>query len=65
MAHERTQPPLSQPSIIPTEYDWPSLFEYDGIPLERQGQGLRASRTTGARGQRLGTWAGKRDITPY
>jgi len=35
MAHERTQPPLNQPSIIPKEYDWPSLFEYEGIPLER------------------------------
>jgi type I restriction enzyme M protein len=35
MAHERTQPPLSQPPIIPAEYDWPSLFEYEGIPLER------------------------------
>src|SRR6516164_6083357 len=34
MAHERTQPPLNQPSIIPKEYDWPSLFEYEGIPLE-------------------------------
>ena len=35
MAHERTQPPLNQPSIIPAEDDWPSLFEYEGIPLER------------------------------
>jgi type I restriction enzyme M protein len=35
MAHERIQPPLKQPSIIPKEYDWPSLFEYEGIPLER------------------------------
>src|SRR6516225_6592218 len=35
MAHERTQPPLNQPSIIPKECDWPSLFEYEGIPLER------------------------------
>jgi type I restriction enzyme M protein len=35
MAHERTQAPLDQPSIIPKEYDWPSLFEYEGIPLER------------------------------
>ena len=35
MAHERTEPPLNQPSIIPDEYDWPSLFEYEGIPLER------------------------------
>ncbi|MBV9082578.1 MAG: type I restriction-modification system subunit M N-terminal domain-containing protein [Acidobacteriaceae bacterium] len=34
MAHERTQPPYNQPSIVPEEYDWPSLVELDGIPLE-------------------------------
>lgn len=34
MAHERTQPPYNQPSIIPEEYNWPSLLELDGIPLE-------------------------------
>lgn len=35
MAHERTQPPYNQPSIIPRDYDWPSLLELDGIPLEQ------------------------------
>jgi type I restriction enzyme M protein len=35
MAHERTLPPLNQPSIIPEEYNWRSLFELEGIPLER------------------------------
>jgi len=35
MAHERTQPPYSQPSIIPEDYNWPSLLELDGIPLEQ------------------------------
>ncbi len=35
MAHERTQPPLNQSSIIPKDYEWPNLFEYEGIPLER------------------------------
>ncbi len=34
MAHERTQPPYHQPSAIPEGYDWPSLAELDGIPLE-------------------------------
>ncbi len=34
MAHERTQPPYSQRSIMPEGYDWPSLLELDGIPLE-------------------------------
>jgi type I restriction enzyme M protein len=34
MAHERTEAPFNQPSIIPAENDWPSLFEYEGIPLE-------------------------------
>ena len=34
MAHERTEPPFNQPSIIPAENDWPSLFEFEGIPLE-------------------------------
>ena len=34
MAHERTQPPYNQPPIIPEEYNWPSLVEMDGIPLE-------------------------------
>jgi hypothetical protein len=34
MPHERTQPPFNQPSIIPSENDGPSLFEYEGIALE-------------------------------
>ena len=34
MAHERTEAPFNQPSIIPAENDWPSLFEYEGIALE-------------------------------
>ncbi len=34
MAHERTQAPWNQPPIIPAEYNWPSLVEMDGIPLE-------------------------------
>ena len=35
MAHERTQPPYNQPSIIPEDYSWPTLVELDGIPLEQ------------------------------
>jgi type I restriction enzyme M protein len=34
MAHERTQPPWSQPSAIPSEYSWPSLLAKDGDALE-------------------------------
>jgi type I restriction enzyme M protein len=34
MAHERTQPPYSQPSRIPAGYDWPSLMRLDGPELE-------------------------------
>ena len=34
MAHERTESPFNQSSIIPAENDWPSLFEYEGIALE-------------------------------
>ncbi len=34
MAHERVQPPWSQPSPIPPGYDWPSLIERDGDALE-------------------------------
>ena len=34
MAHERTQRPYNQPSIIPEDYAWPSLVELDGVPLE-------------------------------
>src|SRR5947209_619733 len=35
MAHERTQPPYNQLSAIPEDYNWPSLAELDGIPLEQ------------------------------
>ncbi len=35
MAHERTQPPYNQASIIPEDYSWPTLVELDGIPLEQ------------------------------
>ncbi len=34
MAHERTQPPYSQPSRIPAGYDWESLLKLDGGALE-------------------------------
>jgi type I restriction enzyme M protein len=34
MAHERTQPPWSQKSIIPAGHDWPSLLSKDGDALE-------------------------------
>ena len=34
MAHERTQPPRPQPSIIPAGFDWPSLKAKSGDALE-------------------------------
>jgi type I restriction enzyme M protein len=34
MAHERTQPPYNHASVIPTDYDWPSLLSKDGDALE-------------------------------
>src|SRR3954471_12528023 len=34
MAHERTLPPLNEPSRIPPGYDWPSLVSKDGTDLE-------------------------------
>lgn len=34
MAHERTQPPLMEPSRLPEGYDWPSLVSKSGEPLE-------------------------------
>src|SRR3954447_5071695 len=34
MAHERTQPPINQPSPIPADCDWPSLMKRDGDALE-------------------------------
>ena len=36
MAHERTEPPWSQPSIIPKGFDWPALIARDGEALEAQ-----------------------------
>lgn len=36
MAHERTQPPLNQPSIIPEPYTWDKLLTKDGDALEVQ-----------------------------
>ncbi len=35
MAHERTQPPLSEQSRLPAGYDWPSLVESPGRSLRR------------------------------
>ena len=34
MAHERTQPPWKQKSIVPREYAWPTLLNKDGDALE-------------------------------
>src|SRR6516162_703772 len=34
MAHERTQPPLTEQSRLPAGYDWPSLVEKSGPELE-------------------------------
>ncbi|HEV2642821.1 MAG TPA: class I SAM-dependent DNA methyltransferase, partial [Candidatus Elarobacter sp.] len=36
MAHERTQAPWSQPSVIPAGYDWPALLAKEGDALEVQ-----------------------------
>ena len=36
IAHERTQPPRPQPSIIPAGFDWPSLKAKSGDLLEVQ-----------------------------
>jgi type I restriction enzyme M protein len=33
MADERTKPPYTQPSIVPKNYDWPSLIKEDGEKL--------------------------------
>lgn len=35
MAHERTQPPLDEPSRLPDGFDWPSLLSRSGPELER------------------------------
>jgi len=34
MAHERTQPPLRQASVVPEGFHWPSLMSKDGDALE-------------------------------
>src|SRR4051812_39553345 len=36
MAHERTQPPLNEPSRFPDQLDWPSLLDKSGPELEEQ-----------------------------
>lgn len=36
MAHEQTRPPFNRPSIIPEDYDWPSLLAPEGDALEIQ-----------------------------
>jgi len=36
MAHERTEPPRSEPSRLPDGYDWPSLTSRSGPELETQ-----------------------------
>jgi type I restriction enzyme M protein len=33
MADERTKPPYKQKSIVPKNYDWPSLIKMDGDEL--------------------------------
>jgi len=35
MDYERTRPPYNKNSTIPEDYNWASLIELDGIPLER------------------------------
>lgn len=34
MADEQTRPPFNKPSVIPKGYDWRSLLDLDGDPLE-------------------------------
>ncbi|MGI8744244.1 MAG: hypothetical protein ACR2NN_17050 [Bryobacteraceae bacterium] len=35
MEYERTRPPYNRKSSIPEEYNWASLIELDGLPLEK------------------------------
>jgi hypothetical protein len=35
MDYERTRPPHNKKSTIPDDYNWASLVELDGLPLER------------------------------
>ena len=52
MAHERTQPPLRQKSIIPAEWAWPTLLARDGDALEAHYR--HALEDLGKRGGMLG-----------
>ena len=53
MAHEQTQPPLNRPSIVPQDYNWPSLLELDGDALEIQYR--KTLENLGKQGGMLGT----------
>ena len=35
MDYERTRPPYNKKSTIPEDYNWASLIQLDGLPLER------------------------------
>jgi hypothetical protein len=35
MDYERTRPPYNKKSTIPEDYNWASLIEMDGLPLDR------------------------------
>ncbi len=35
MDYERTRPPYNKKSTVPEDYNWASLIEMDGLPLER------------------------------
>ena len=52
MAHERTQPPWNQRSIVPAGLDWPSLMAFDGQDLEAHYRHIL--QTLGAEGGMLG-----------
>jgi type I restriction enzyme M protein len=52
MAHERTQAPWNEKSIIPKGYDWPALLAKEGDELEVQYR--RTLETLGREGGMLG-----------
>lgn len=52
MAHERTQPPFNQPSVIPKQYTWDKLLSKDGDALEVQYR--RTLEALGRQGGMLG-----------
>jgi len=52
MAHERTQPPWNQHSIVPVGLDWPSLMALDGQDLEAHYRHIL--QTLGTEGGMLG-----------